>query len=217
LASGVSATPYTDQSAFNAAALAVGTLATETFDSYATGQQISSLPTLGIAFDPLAGSGTYPVAWPVLDCGGGIASSPNALLNSSACGIPPGGQGDIVFRPIDFPYGVIGVGFYNASTDDSLLLSFYDGADQLIESLSVPGGPPAFIGIVTTAAAAKFTIHAFGANGLFALDNLQVAIALRTDVAVPEPGTLAAVLIGLAGLASTRRRRHRRRSARLVG
>lgn len=207
VAASASATPYTNQAAFNAAASAAGTLAMESFDSYATGAQISSLPSLGIKFDPLAGSGLYPVAWPVLSCGGGIASAPNALLNSSVCSIPPGGQGDIVFRPIVFPYGVIGVGFYNASTDDSLVLSFYDGADNLIESLSVPGGPPAFIGIVTTTAAAKFTIHPFGGNNLFALDNLQVAIAVRTDVAAPAPAAAGVLIAGLMALATIRQRR----------
>lgn len=204
-ATSVSATPYTNQALFNAAASAAGTLSIETFDSYATGQQVSSLPALGIQFDPLAGSGLYPVAWPVLNCGGGISSSPNALLNSSVCAIPPGGQGDIVFRPIVVPYGVIAVGFFNASTDDSLTLSFYNGADQLIESYSVGGGAPAFVGIVAAQAAAKFTIHAFGGNGLFALDNLQVAIAVRSDA--PEPATAAALFTGLALFGAIRRRR----------
>ncbi len=203
-ATSASATPYTSQASFDAAAAAVGTLAAETFDSYATGTQISSLPALGIKFDPLAGSGLYPVAWPVLSCGGGIASSPNALLNSSACSIPPGGQGDIVFRPIDSSYGVIGVGFYNASTDDSLLLSFFDAADNLIESLSVPGGSPAFIGIVTTTAAARFSIHAFGGNSLFALDNLEVAVAPISGI--PAPGALALLGLGLIGLGAARRK-----------
>ena len=200
-ASPVQATTFTDEAAFQAAASAVSTLAAETFDGFASGAQISSLPGLGISFDPLPGNSGQPVAWPVANCGGFVSSAPNALLNSSVCALP--GQGPIAMRPLDAALGIMAVGFFNASNDDTLRLSFFDASDALIEQVDVPNGPPSFVGIVADEPAAWFMVEAIGGNLLFAIDDLQVGVA-----SVPEPvsgGLFGAAVGGL--LLRFRRRR----------
>lgn len=95
---------------------------------------------------------------------------------------------------------------------DSGLLSFLfsDGGDH---SLSIAGGDgsPIFIGIISDSAITSFrwteAHEASGGNEESGLDNLRVA--LRGDNTVPLPGTLALVLLALAGVGARRVGRQR--------
>jgi hypothetical protein len=198
--SSASAAIFNDKTTFEAAASIAGNLALETFDSF-TGP-ILQLSSLGITFNPM-NAGIQPHSI-LVNCPGPTFSSPNALVNNNACSFP--GRGSIVFQPMNPSNGIVGVGFFNTGGDDTLQLSAFDASNNLIEQATVSGSnlnPNSFkfLGIVTSIPASRIEISPVGGNGLFSIDNLQVAT--KSIQSVPEPSIiLGLVTLGLGALFS---------------
>lgn len=191
------AATFNDKNAFDLDASAVGTVVLETFDSF-TGS-VFQLPTLGIKFDPMnAGIQPHSV---LINCPGPAVSPPNALTNNNACAFP--GRGNIVFRPINTPNDIVGVGFFNGDSGDVLRFSVFDNFNNLIEQVTTsPGGLFKFAGIITSTPISRYEISPISGNGLFSIDNLEVVT--KSSKSVPEPSNILGLgLLGL-GLAATK-------------
>jgi predicted outer membrane repeat protein len=195
-----SAAIFDNKTTFETAASVAGNLALETFDSF-TGP-IFQLSSLGITFNPM-NAGIQPHSI-LANCPGPAFSSPNVLANNNACAFP--GRGSIASKPTNPSNGIVGIGFFNTGGDDVLQLSAFDASNNLIEQATVSGSslnPNAFkfLGVVTSTPASRIEISPVGGNGIFSIDNLQVATKSTTPV--PEPSTiLGIVTLGLGALLS---------------
>src|SRR5262249_11497276 len=157
-----------DEAAWRAAA---GAFALENFDAIAAGTDITSLPALGIKFDPLD-DGTQPTVQPYALTGGVEVSSPNNILNDRDFSLP--GRGPISVRPILDTDFLFALGLWNAGGDDQLQLSFFDASDNLIESV-VSASSSGFFGIINSAGAKRAQIDFVDGNGYAPTDNWQTA------------------------------------------
>ncbi len=94
-----------------------------------------------------------------------------------------------------------GADFISANLDSLTLIGNFDGAgDQTILVNNTIGGPSGFLGVVGTANLSSIVFgNASTTVDSFSIDNASFAFA------VPEPGTIALVLVGGLGLLSSRR------------
>lgn len=185
------ATAYTDEALWRAAVF--DAYALETFDTTAAGTDVTSLPALGIKFDPLD-DGTQPTVQPYSSTGGIAKSGPNNLLNDRDFSLPA--RGPFVIRPIDSTDFIFGLGLWNVGGDDTLRLSIYDASDVLIESVESPTAS-GFFGIVNAAGAKRAVVDFVGGNGYTPVDDFQTAARETIDpedppvTTTPVPATLA--------------------------
>ena len=200
------ATAFTDEALWRAAVF--GVYALETFDGLAAGSDVTSLPALGIKFDPLAVDGTQPTVQPYSSTGGVVKSAPNNLLNDRDFALPA--RGPYVIRPIDALDSIFGLGLWNVGGDDTLRLTFFDAANAIVEQVVSPSSS-GFFGIVNAAGAKRAVVDFVGGNEYAPVDDLQTAARRVIDPGVPgvvpTPGTLALLGAALASLVIRRRRR----------
>ena len=200
-----SATSYIDEAAWRAAVL--NAYALETFDSLVAGSDVTSLPLLGIRFDPL-NDGTQPTVQQYSSTGGVVKSGPNNFLNDRDFSLPA--RGPFSMRPVDGATFVYGIGLWNVGGDDTLRLSFYDISNTLIESVISPSSS-GFFGIVNPLGAAGAVVDFVGGNGYAPVDDLQTAVrgtfVPEPPNAIPEPETYALMLLGMAAIGYRARRR----------
>jgi hypothetical protein len=207
------ATAFTDEGLWRAAVFNV--FALETFDSIAAGSDVTSLPALGVRFDPL-NDGTQPTVQPYSSTGGVVKSGPHNLLNDRDFSLPA--RGPFVLRPIDPADFIFGLGLWNVGGDDTLRLSFFDAGDVLIEEV-VSALSSGFFGIVNATGAKRAVVDFTGGNGYTPVDDLQTAARATIDpdvpppppppppgTDVPAPGTLLLLGSGLAALFGASRR-----------
>jgi hypothetical protein len=196
-----SATPFTNETLFQTAA--GGGLSVETFEGFAVGNQVGSLPALGVTFGELF-PGQFPEVANGLGIGGTVVSGTNVLINNDNASLPADGPIVIFAVPGSL---ITALGYFNTSVDDTTRLSFFDSNDVLIENANSGNGIPApFLGIFNVVGATRVEIQSTGnANNFISIDNLQIVTASITEV--PEPGTLFLFSLGLAGLGFARRRR----------
>ena len=174
-----SATAYTDEALWRAAAI---TFAFENFDSRAAGSDVTSLPALGIRFDPL-NNGTQPTVQPYSSTGGIVRSSPNNLLNDRDFALP--GRGPLSIRPLNAVDFIFGLGMWNVGGDDQLSLSFFFNASGgLIEQVTSASGI-GFFGIINAAGASRAQVDFVQGNGFAPVDDFQTAT--RPNVRCREP------------------------------
>lgn len=197
------ASVFTSESAFQAAA---GGVNLQTFDSFAAGTQLTSLPGLGISFGPLTG-GVFPsVEASSSGFGGTNFTPPNVLFNAVQPQLP--GLGPIVLLPLNSNNRIFAVGYWNTGGDDSTTIRFFDANNNLLESGTLGTSGLLFLGIVNPTGAARVEIDAGPiGNGFFSIDNLQVRVAPAAVTAVPEPVTFAVVGLLALGAAGLRRRK----------
>ncbi|QGZ91063.1 PEP-CTERM sorting domain-containing protein [Microcystis aeruginosa] len=112
----------------------------------------------------------------------------------------------------DFVPPLNGYGFFNTGGDDTLQLSAFDASNNLIEQATVSGSnlnPNSFkfLGIVTSIPASRIEISPVGGNGLFSIDNLQVAT--KSIQSVPEPSTILGIVTLGLGLGALFSKKHK--------
>ncbi|MCC6642047.1 MAG: hypothetical protein IT386_12880 [Deltaproteobacteria bacterium] len=166
--------------------------ALEDFESYSGGTQISSLSSLNLTFDELAGGG-HPQAYGFSGTPYGpmqLGNFPNGVNETNR-------WNDIVARPA--PGSVLqAMGFWNGDGQADTLFAFaYDASGALLGSVGALQGT--FAGFVSDTPVAWVTFDGNTGDGWNHLDGLQVG-------AIPEPATALLVLCGLGTLAGVARR-----------
>lgn len=189
---GASVTVYTDRSAWEAAV--TGSITTDNFNSFANGTAVTAATV-------------FP---------SGITATGSAL-DISSFAFSAIGQG-VALRTlfqnatITLPGSPIAFGFDYADIDqDGAGIAFGSFSQALANTGDADYGITdddfAFFGVVASAAdipggTFSFTVGTYEA---FSIDNLSF---VRSTAAIPEPGILGLLGLGLAGLGLVRRRRH---------
>lgn len=191
---------------------AVGTFQLETFDSYGQGNVISSLPALGVSFDliPPNSSGPTP-GFPAVYVHSvdNTPSGPQQLSNMPNGGAPDANflNADIILRALS-GFNITALGFWNGDPNGPMVISVFDAADNLLGSVSAPANindGNAFGGFVSDVLFARISFEGTTGDGYNHIDDLQTNASRIT--AVPEPGTVALISLGLFTIAARRRRK----------
>jgi len=171
---------------------AAGPTALENFESYSNDTQITSLASLNVTFDELAGGG-YPQTYHF---------DPDTPYGPMQLGNFPNGineinrWNDIVLRPAS-GFTLHSLGFWNGDgQSDTLLAVAYDASGGFLGSAGAFKGT--FAGFVSDTPIGWVRFDGDTGDGWNHLDGLQVN-------AVPEPSSLALIALGVSLLTWTRR------------
>ena len=169
--------------------LAAGSTVLEDFELFSAGTQISSLPTLGISFDILAGGG-YPQAYTF----GGTPHGPMHLGNFPN-GINAINRYDDIVLQVLPGYEITALGFWNGDgQSDTLVATAYDASNNILGSVGSFKGT--FAGFISDVAISRVVFDGNTGDGWNHLDGLQTNAASR----VPVPAAFWLFLSGLVGL-----------------
>lgn len=190
---------------------AAGTTVLENFDGFASGNQIQTLPALGVGFDAIdPGLGLFPGIYLHT-----VANTPSAPLQLSNM---PSGSPTPTYRYADIELFVLpgdtitALGFWNGDPQGVMTITVYDAANNVLGSVSAAINPNtpfdtskrSFAGFVSDVPFARVHFEGSTGDGWNHIDNLQTN---AVHVALSEPGSLAILGFGLAGLGFLRRRR----------
>jgi hypothetical protein len=176
---------------------AAGTTLLEDFETYSEGTQISSLPSLGIGFESLAGGG-FPN---IYNAGGGTPYGPLHLGNFPN-GINEINQWDDIVLYALPGYQITALGFWNGDgQNDTLIGTAYDDANNVLGSVGAFKGT--FAGFTSDIAISRVVFDGNTGDGWNHLDGLQIAV-------VPEPVSSTLFIVGGATLGLRQWRKKRR-------
>jgi hypothetical protein len=189
---------YTDRTAWQTA---VGTYQTETFESVAPGPLPAGTSTLGLLtfYADVADASFLHIA---VEWNGTQTLTSDIWKPANGGGTTQTGLEQFIFGS---PITAWGADFYGASTGALLIIGIGQMDLNLVTYLPNPG--TGFFGVITTGG---FTVVSLRANGgdavdeWFGMDNVSFS---SISGAVPEPGTAALVVLGLAVGAFLRRKR----------
>src|SRR6266446_7656542 len=191
---------------------AAGITTLENFDSYSAGNQIQTLPLLGVGFDPIdVGLSLYPGIYSHY-----VADTPSLSLQLSNM---PSGSPTATYRYADIElyvlsgYALTALGFWNGDPNGPMTITVYDISNNVLGSVSAATNPDhvfdattlTFAGFVSDVAIARVHFEGNTGDGWNHIDDLQTNAIRSTEV--PEPSSLAMFALGLAGVWLKRRKR----------
>ena len=178
-----------------------GTTSLEDFESYLAGEQISSLPSLGVGFDMLDGGG-FPVTYDHI----GLPSTTHGSIHLANFpnGINAINQFDDIVMTVLSGYSITAVGYWNGDGQlaASLTATAYDASDNLLGSVSALAGT--FAGFTSDTLIARVVFDGVTGDGWNHLDGLQTNASMA-PVPLPAAFPLFAGGLGLLGLLGWRR------------
>lgn len=178
-----------------------GTTILEDFESYAVGSQLSGLPSLGLGFDTLAGGGT-PHIYNHHECC--VTPYGTRHLGNFPNGINSINRWDDISMYVLDGFEITALGFWNGDGQaDTLIASIYDASNNLLGTVGAFKGT--FAGFISDVAISRIVFDGNTGDGWNHLDGLQTNVESVVS-AVPEPGTIALLSIGLLGLMMKRKR-----------
>jgi len=190
----------------------VGSFVLEDFQSFSVNAPISSLPSLGLTFDPLAGGGPPGIyQHSVNDTPFGA----NQLANFPGnCCITTAYQFNDLVAQVDPGVNLFGLAFWNGDPQGNSLLRIYDRSGVLIGTVTAlinTGNATtlsnSFAGFTSTVPIGRLEWEGNAGDGWNHYDGLQATFGGPNPTGVPEPSTLALVVTGLLGLGLFRRRK----------
>lgn len=192
---------YSSEASWQTALGGPGAVALENFEGYLAGTPISSLPGLGVAFDPLAGGGqpsTY--LHPVDNTGYGRMHLAN-FTNNNPTAYPR--NNDIVLT-VASGYLITALGFWNGDGQSSIYRAdIYDASNNVTPVDFVQALSPTFAGFISDTAITKVVFLGNSANG----DGWNHLDGLQTNATVvPLPAAAWFLLSALGALGLMGRR-----------
>lgn len=182
---------FTDRADWEAAVS--GNFLSEDFSSTSSGDYMTSAIDVGDFTVSMTGS-SFGTSWHNISSIGAGGSALNSVDGSQQLNVATGSTGGTT---LEFDFDIYAFGADFAYVSDSRTTSFLIDGVQL----DIPYLDSEFFGFVSdTAFSANFlTLTSGGADG-FGMDNLVYAAS------VPEPGTLALLGLGLAGIGFSRKK-----------
>jgi hypothetical protein len=176
---------------------ASGNTVLEDFEGYTNGEQISSLPALGVGFETLAGGG-FPAIYIH-----GVNTTPYGTkhLGNFPNGIGGSNQWDDITLYSLSGVTLTGLGYWNGDGQNSIMIATaYDSANNILGTVGAYKGT--FAGFTSDVAISRVVFNgSTGSDGWDHLDGLQTTVA-------PEPLSSTLFIVGGAALGYRRLRKN---------
>ena len=194
---------------------AVGTYVSEDFEGFSVNAPVTSLPTLGLAFDPLS-NGAQPGIYRHGVDNTPFESKQLANFPGNCCIASAYRYGDLSARVIA-GVDLYAFAFWNGDPQGNSVLSVFDQSDNLLGTVTAlinTGTSPtnlsnSFAGFISTVPVGRLFFEGFAGDGWNHYDGLQVSFNGSVPTPASEPSALALAVMSLCVLGIATRARSR--------